>query len=87
MFNPIRPELNLALHRERVAEGLRRAARAGRQPPDPRRRHGRRLSTEVAYGVNRHDHITSLRDGAPLKQRPVFVFRACVHGSSQLRRS
>ena len=26
MFNPMRPELVLTLHRERVAEGLRRAA-------------------------------------------------------------
>ena len=79
MFNPMRPELALALHRERVDEGLRRAARSSGQPPDPRRRRRRRFRIEVAYGVNRHHRptlSTTLRDGAPLKQRPVFVFRA-----------
>jgi hypothetical protein len=43
MFNPLRPELTIALHRERVAEGLRRAARSSGQPPDGRRRPRRRL--------------------------------------------
>jgi hypothetical protein len=38
MFNPMHPELALALHRERVAEGLRRAARSSGEPPEPRRR-------------------------------------------------
>ena len=39
MFNPIRPELRLALHRERVDEGLRRAARVqSSQTPSPHQR-------------------------------------------------
>ncbi len=37
------PELAVALHRERVSEGLRRAAQAGAKPPDPRRRVRRRI--------------------------------------------
>ena len=41
MFNPMRPELALALHRERVNAGLRRAAQSLEKPPD-RRRAGRR---------------------------------------------
>jgi hypothetical protein len=42
MFNPMRPELAIAMHRERVAEGLRRAAQSAGKPPDKRRRGGRR---------------------------------------------
>jgi hypothetical protein len=42
MFNPIRPELTLALHRERVTEGLRRATRSSDKPPPDIRRRGRR---------------------------------------------
>ena len=36
MYNPMRPELTLALHRERVDAGLRRAARSVERPPDRR---------------------------------------------------
>jgi hypothetical protein len=42
MFNPMRPELAIAMHRERVAEGLRRAAQSAGKPPDKRRRGRRR---------------------------------------------
>jgi hypothetical protein len=42
MFNPISPELALALHRERVSEGMRRAARSSDKPPGRRRRQPRR---------------------------------------------
>jgi hypothetical protein len=42
MFNPMRPELAMAMHRERVAEGLRRAALSAGKPPDKRRRTSRR---------------------------------------------
>ncbi len=38
MLNPMRPELALTLHRERVDQGLRRAAQSSGHPPDPRRR-------------------------------------------------
>jgi hypothetical protein len=47
MLNPMRPELALALHRERVAEGLRRAARSSSEPPDRRRRPRRRLNLRL----------------------------------------
>jgi hypothetical protein len=47
MFNPIRPELTLALHRERVTEGLRRAARSSDKPPDFRGRQRRRRSLRL----------------------------------------
>ena len=47
MFNPIRPELSLAMHRERVTEGLRRAARSNDKPPDMRRRGRRRRSLRL----------------------------------------
>ena len=43
MLNPMGPDLGITLHRERVAEGLRRAARASGQPPDKRRRPRRRF--------------------------------------------
>jgi hypothetical protein len=43
MFNPMRPELSVALHRERVAEGLRRETHARSRPADRRRRPRRRL--------------------------------------------
>ena len=42
-MNAMHPELALVLHRERVNEGLRRAARSSGQPPDRRRRTRRRL--------------------------------------------
>jgi hypothetical protein len=47
MFNPMRPELGLAMHRERVEAGLRRAALSSGRPPDPRRRTGRRLQLRL----------------------------------------
>ena len=47
MFNPIRPELAVMLHRERVNEGLRRAARSSDKPPGSRRRTRRRLSLRL----------------------------------------
>jgi hypothetical protein len=47
MFNPLRPELTLALHRERVAEGIRRAAFMTGQPPGPRRRSRRRFQLRL----------------------------------------
>lgn len=47
MFNPMRPELALALHRERVEKGLRRAALSAAKPPDPRRGERRRLLLRV----------------------------------------
>jgi hypothetical protein len=37
MHNPIRSELIMTLHRDRVAEGLRRAAYSTGRPPDERR--------------------------------------------------
>jgi hypothetical protein len=46
MFNPIRPELAMMLHRERVNEGLRRAARSSDKPPG-RRRSRRRLALRL----------------------------------------
>jgi hypothetical protein len=42
MFNPIRPELAVMLHQERVNESLRRAALTSSKPPGPRRRRTRR---------------------------------------------
>jgi hypothetical protein len=47
MFNPIRPELAVMLHRERVNEGLRRAARSNEKPPGPRRRNRRRVALRL----------------------------------------
>jgi hypothetical protein len=47
MFNPIRPELAVMLHRERVNENLRRAARSSDKPPGPRRRTRRRRSLRL----------------------------------------
>ena len=47
MLNPMHHELGLIIHRERVAEGLRRAARSSGKPPDPRRRRRRRLSLRL----------------------------------------
>ena len=47
MFNLMRPELALALHRERVNEGLRRAARSADRPPGSRRRSRRRLALRL----------------------------------------
>jgi hypothetical protein len=47
MFNPLRPELGLAVHRERVGAGLRRAARSSAEPPDKRRRSRRRLRARL----------------------------------------
>ena len=73
MFNPMRPELALTLHRERVDEGLRRAALSSGKPPDPRRRRAPPPPAEVAYGVNRHRPrpiAPSLRDGAPSSSAP-----------------
>jgi hypothetical protein len=46
MFNPIRPELAVMLHRERVNESLRRAARSSDKPPG-RRRNRRRLALRL----------------------------------------
>jgi hypothetical protein len=46
MFNPTRPELAMMLHRERINEGLRRAARSSDKPPG-RRRNRRRLSLRL----------------------------------------
>ena len=43
MFNPIRPELATMLHRERVNESLRRAARSSDKPPGRRRDRRRRV--------------------------------------------
>jgi hypothetical protein len=42
MLNSVRPELAMMLHRERVNESLRRAARSSDKPPG-RRRNRRRL--------------------------------------------
>jgi hypothetical protein len=47
VFNPIRPELAVMLHRERVNESLRRAARSDDKPPDSRRRSRRRLALRL----------------------------------------
>jgi hypothetical protein len=47
MFNPMRPELALALHRERVDKGLRRAAISAAKPPDRHRPERRRLLLRV----------------------------------------
>ena len=47
MFNPIRPELAVMLHRERVNESLRRAARSSDKPPGLRRRARRRPSLRL----------------------------------------
>jgi len=47
MFNPIRPELAVMLHRERVNENLRRAARSSDKPPGLRRRARRRPSLRL----------------------------------------
>jgi hypothetical protein len=47
MFNPIRPELTLALHRERLTEGMRRAARSSDKPPGLRRSQRRRRSLRL----------------------------------------
>jgi hypothetical protein len=47
MFNPMRPQLALALHRERVSEGLRRAALSAGKPPDPRRAESRRFQLRL----------------------------------------
>jgi hypothetical protein len=46
MLNPIHPELATMLHRERVNEGLRRAARSSGKPPG-RRRNRRRLALRL----------------------------------------
>jgi hypothetical protein len=46
MFNPVRPELAMMLHRERVNENLRRAARSSDKPPG-RRRNRRRLALRL----------------------------------------
>lgn len=46
-MNPLHRELALVLHRERVTEGLRRAARSSGQPPDPRRRSRRRFQLRL----------------------------------------
>jgi hypothetical protein len=43
MLNPMRHELALALHRERVDAGLRRASRSLEKPPDHRRAGRRRF--------------------------------------------
>jgi hypothetical protein len=43
MFNPMRPELAIAMHRERVNAGLLRASRSVERPPDRRRADRRRL--------------------------------------------
>ena len=37
MYATMRPELSLALHRERVNAGLRRASQSVAKPPDRRR--------------------------------------------------
>jgi hypothetical protein len=47
MYNAIRPELALSLHRERVSQGLRRAARASGQPLGPGRRPRRRFQLRL----------------------------------------
>jgi hypothetical protein len=47
MFNPLRPELAVMLHQERVSESLRRAALSGSKPPGPRRRRSRRLALRL----------------------------------------
>ena len=47
MLNPMHYELGLIIHRERVAAGIRRAARSSGHPPDPRRRPRRRLSLRL----------------------------------------
>jgi hypothetical protein len=43
MYNPMRPELSLVLHRERVNAGLRRASRSVERPPDRLRATPRRF--------------------------------------------
>jgi hypothetical protein len=47
MFNPMRHELALALHRERIDKGLRRAALAAAKPPDRRDAERRRLQLRL----------------------------------------
>jgi hypothetical protein len=47
MLNPLRPELALVMHRERVAEGLRRARLTSGRSPSPRRRARRRLQLRL----------------------------------------
>ena len=78
LHHAFRAELNAchaiasASPRVSVEQRARAVSRSG-----PRRRPPPSHRVEVAYGVNRHDWtITTLRDGAPLKQRPVFVFPA-----------
>jgi len=46
MFSPIRPELATMMHRERVNESLRRAARSSDKPPG-RRRNRRRVALRL----------------------------------------
>jgi len=43
LHHAFRAEMNASLYRERIAEGLLRAARAGSQPSSPRRRPRRRM--------------------------------------------
>ena len=73
MLNPVRPELAMMLHRERVNESLvgsaleRQAAGPPPQSPPPR--------PEVAYGVNRTTKpALPSETGRPSSRRPVFVF-------------
>jgi hypothetical protein len=47
MFNPMRPELALALHRERVTEGLRRASLSVEKPPERRPAERRRFQLRL----------------------------------------
>jgi hypothetical protein len=47
MYNAIHPELATMLHRERVNESLRRAARSSDKPPSRRRSTRRRLSLRL----------------------------------------
>jgi hypothetical protein len=47
MMNPIRPQLAIALHRERVAEGLRRASLTRSEPPERRKRSHRRVQLRL----------------------------------------
>jgi hypothetical protein len=47
MFSPMRPELALTLHRERVNAGLRRASLSVARPPDRRPSTRRRLRLKL----------------------------------------
>jgi hypothetical protein len=47
MINPLRHDLALAIHRERVNEGLRRASLSAEKPPGRRRGNRRRFQLRL----------------------------------------